>query len=119
MIYCGTNGHVLAIDEENGQERWRTKLKTNSVFNAATSADVTVILVDEWLSPLATGTYGASTPRQARHCGIAICPAWEIASSLCAPRMCPCNMSTSRHRIITPHRTEHKTILSLIWLFPL
>ena len=49
MIYCGTNGHVFALDVKDGKEVWRTKLKTKFVFNAASSGDVTVILVNDVL----------------------------------------------------------------------
>lgn len=54
MIYCGTNGHVLCIDEHNGEEIWRTKLGTG-LFNAAKSGDVTVMLIDEVLITACNG----------------------------------------------------------------
>lgn len=40
-LYIGTNGHVAAIDAENGQEFWRTKLGAG--LEPAAYADVCVL----------------------------------------------------------------------------
>jgi outer membrane protein assembly factor BamB len=63
MIYCGTNGHALAIDEKTGKEVWRTKLRTKFVFNAASSGNVTVILANEILMASCNGHIWGLEPK--------------------------------------------------------
>jgi outer membrane protein assembly factor BamB len=42
-LYIGSNGHVCAIDPHTGAELWRTRLQ-QGVFNATTSADVSILV---------------------------------------------------------------------------
>lgn len=41
-LFIGTNGHVVAIDPHNGQEKWRTKLSAG-FLSATTRQDVCVL----------------------------------------------------------------------------
>lgn len=46
MIYGGTRGHVFAIYPTTGEEKWRTKLQSGGLFNAASDEDVMVLIKD-------------------------------------------------------------------------
>ena len=48
MIYGGTNGYIVAVNESNGQEIWRTRLHTGGFMGKATG-DVAVIVKDNVL----------------------------------------------------------------------
>lgn len=44
MIYCGTNGTISCIDENTGQEAWRSKLQTGGFLNPASGGDVAILV---------------------------------------------------------------------------
>lgn len=54
LLYLGTNGHVLALDPQTGDEVWRTKLGSG-LFSTTSHQDVTVI---EHNGQLFAGCYG-------------------------------------------------------------
>ncbi len=43
MIYGGLRGYVFCIDENSGNEMWRTKLSTGGLFNAAAKENVAIL----------------------------------------------------------------------------
>ncbi len=62
MIYCGTNGHVFCLNEQAGNEIWRTKLTTSNLFSPAASQDVTVLLAGEVLIAASNGHMWGLSP---------------------------------------------------------
>ncbi|MDA8018086.1 MAG: PQQ-binding-like beta-propeller repeat protein [Thermoanaerobaculia bacterium] len=43
LLHIGTNGHVLAVSTDTGDELWRTKLASGRLFNSVANQDVCVL----------------------------------------------------------------------------